>query len=317
VIQQWKVAVPWAAAGQVTIANGGDVGREASLYPSEAVQARDSSGTVPSSRVGERPAATASAPAGSALQTALDLVNQHRAFAGAAPLTADAKLTQAAQAHANYYVQNSADKSLAGMGLHNETAGKPGFTGASWTDRAKAAGYSNWAIDENMGLVGNATSMTNWCLGTINHRWNLLHPSAVHLGYGIATNPKVDVMDIGFSGTRPSVSLPTVYPGPGQTAVPTSADIAETPDPAPGIPRPLGFPITISFHTQDNVQFSEWALTDASGAPLQVYTYQKNWLKSFALIPAKPLAAKTTYNARISGVVNGQPFTKAWSFTTK
>jgi N-acetylmuramoyl-L-alanine amidase len=33
VIQQWKVDVPWAKAGQVTVANGGDIGAEAGLYP--------------------------------------------------------------------------------------------------------------------------------------------------------------------------------------------------------------------------------------------------------------------------------------------
>ncbi|MCL5027260.1 MAG: N-acetylmuramoyl-L-alanine amidase, partial [Chloroflexi bacterium] len=33
VIQQWKVDVPWAKAGQVTVANGGDIGAEAGFYP--------------------------------------------------------------------------------------------------------------------------------------------------------------------------------------------------------------------------------------------------------------------------------------------
>lgn len=33
VFQQWKVAVPWAAAGQVTIANGGDIARETGMFP--------------------------------------------------------------------------------------------------------------------------------------------------------------------------------------------------------------------------------------------------------------------------------------------
>jgi len=33
VLQQWKVAVPWAAAGQVTIANGGDVFKELGQIP--------------------------------------------------------------------------------------------------------------------------------------------------------------------------------------------------------------------------------------------------------------------------------------------
>ncbi|MBI2935006.1 MAG: N-acetylmuramoyl-L-alanine amidase, partial [Chloroflexi bacterium] len=37
VMQQWKVDVPWARAGQVTIANGGDIAKEAGLLPPEAV----------------------------------------------------------------------------------------------------------------------------------------------------------------------------------------------------------------------------------------------------------------------------------------
>jgi hypothetical protein len=36
VFQQWKTAVPWAAAGQVTIANGGDITKEAGLVPLDA-----------------------------------------------------------------------------------------------------------------------------------------------------------------------------------------------------------------------------------------------------------------------------------------
>lgn len=38
VLQQWKVAVPWAAPNQVTIANGGAIGVEVGLYPDFAVR---------------------------------------------------------------------------------------------------------------------------------------------------------------------------------------------------------------------------------------------------------------------------------------
>lgn len=37
VFQQWKIQVPWAAAGQVVVANGGDVGKEAGIYPAGAI----------------------------------------------------------------------------------------------------------------------------------------------------------------------------------------------------------------------------------------------------------------------------------------
>ncbi|HEX8682666.1 MAG TPA: hypothetical protein VF707_10165 [Ardenticatenaceae bacterium] len=38
VFQQWKEAVPWAAAGQVTIANGGDIAKELNWLPANALQ---------------------------------------------------------------------------------------------------------------------------------------------------------------------------------------------------------------------------------------------------------------------------------------
>ena len=310
VIQQWKVAVPWAAAGQVTVANGGEVGMEAGLFPAAALKpAPPADRAQPATRGGPRPTTPR--------EIALDITNQHRALAGAAPLTLDDRLNQAAQAHADYYVSNYGDPKLAGMGLHAETPGRPGFTGVSWKERAAAAGYSNYSVDENMGLVGDPRRMVEWCIETVNHRWNLIHPSAVHLGYGIATGPRVDVVNIGFSGTRPTVALPTVYPGPGQVGVPPSAMVYETPDPAPGVPRPLGFPITISFHVGDTVQFASWSLVDDAGQPLQLYTTQKSWLRSLALIPARPLRSGATYTATVNGTVNGQPFTKTWSFTTR
>jgi hypothetical protein len=214
-------------------------------------------------------------------------------------------------------VQNYGDKSLAGMGLHYETPGRPGFTGASWPDRAKLAGYSNRSVDENIGLVGNPQRTIDYFMDTINHRWNMIHPSAVHLGYGIATKPAIDVIDLGFSGTRPVESLPTVYPGEGQQGLPASSSISETPDPAPGVPRPLGYPITISFHLTDAVTWDQYSLVDAAGQSVQLFTSKKDWLRSLALIPAKPLKSATTYTVRVSGSVNKQPFAKTWSFTTK
>ncbi|HZQ97939.1 MAG TPA: hypothetical protein VFC93_03890, partial [Chloroflexota bacterium] len=36
VIQLWKVDVPWAKAGETTVANGGDVAKEAGLFPPDA-----------------------------------------------------------------------------------------------------------------------------------------------------------------------------------------------------------------------------------------------------------------------------------------
>lgn len=48
VFQYWKVAVPWAAAGQVTIANGGDLAKEAGMFPAGAVTPQPVPSATPS-----------------------------------------------------------------------------------------------------------------------------------------------------------------------------------------------------------------------------------------------------------------------------
>ncbi len=65
VIQQWKVDVPWAKAGDVQVANGGDVGKEAGIYPEQAIVPEPAGSTgAPAVQAGA-PAATAT-PSGSA-----------------------------------------------------------------------------------------------------------------------------------------------------------------------------------------------------------------------------------------------------------
>ncbi|MCL4544788.1 MAG: hypothetical protein M1118_09380 [Chloroflexi bacterium] len=51
VFQYWKEAVPWAAAGQVTIANGGDLAKEAGMFPATAITPGPAvpSGSIPPS----------------------------------------------------------------------------------------------------------------------------------------------------------------------------------------------------------------------------------------------------------------------------
>lgn len=46
VIQQWKVDVPWAKAGEVTVANGGDIAKESGLFPELALLPSNPDGTL-------------------------------------------------------------------------------------------------------------------------------------------------------------------------------------------------------------------------------------------------------------------------------
>lgn len=46
VFQQWKVNVPWAQAGEVTIANGGDIAKDANLLPAAATKPASARGLI-------------------------------------------------------------------------------------------------------------------------------------------------------------------------------------------------------------------------------------------------------------------------------
>jgi hypothetical protein len=242
-------------------------------------------------------------------------VNYYRALAGLAPLKLGSALNQSAQAHATYYRLNYGDPTLAGMGLHQETAGRPGFTGRDWPDRLRAAGGSG-TVDENMGLLGQPGAVVDAWVDTVNHRWNMLHPSAVSLGYGIDTQHPVDVLDIGFADAAGGTERPAVYPGPNQRDVPTRSGLWETPDPAPGVPRPVGYPITATFPLRATVTWGDPQLVDGAGQAVAIALSRKPWLRGLAIVPKAPLNHATTYRATLRGTVDGRSFEYAWSFTT-
>ena len=223
---------------------------------------------------------------------------------------------QAAQAHANYYVTNRDDP--ASGGLHTEVAGKPGFTGRSIGDRADAAGYPLGWVDETFGFLPPARTL-EWALGTVFHRYMFVHPSAVHIGYGSASadGTRAAVFNVGLSPRHTAdVPLPSVMPRSAAIDVPHTWDGAEWPDPAPGIPRPLGSPITLIFGLDDQVEWGDATVTAEGGAPVAVARSVSAWRRALALIPHAPLAPNTIYHVRVTGLRNGEPFTFESHFTT-
>ena len=107
------------------------------------------------------PAAPAAAPvntasalpsaAGSEDLAAFTLLNAEREHCGFGKLAQNAQLDAAAKAHADYQVINSVIS-------HLEVSGKPGFTGASPTNRIAAAGYADAGAnaDEIAGFIGTS-----------------------------------------------------------------------------------------------------------------------------------------------------------------
>ena len=90
----------------------------------------------------------APASTGDIATDAFNWMNYRRAQIGLAAMTRQAKLDQSALAHANYISLNGSGEG------HDETPGKPGFTGATPSARAQAAGYAAGA-SENISHTGN------------------------------------------------------------------------------------------------------------------------------------------------------------------
>ena len=296
VLQLWLVDLPWARAGEVTVANGADLAKQVGLLPANAL------------------AVVQPDPSDDPIVIA---VNEARATLGLPPLAKSPELMQAAQSHADYYVRNLGDPNSGG--LHTEVPGKPGFTGRRIFDRAKAAGYPLDWIDETFGFLDPARTL-DWALGTVFHRYMFVHPSAAHVGYGTASAGRTTatVFNVGLSPEHTApVPLPSVYPADGARGVPTVWDGAESPDPAPGVPRPLGPPITLQFGLDDRVAWTGASLHDQAGQTVPAVTSTSEWRRAIALIPRDPLRPATVYTVVATGLRNGTPFEFRSGFTTR
>src|SRR5688572_2877673 len=86
VIQQWKQDVPWAKAGETTVANGADIAKEAGLFAGESTKAEAAEGGAePQKAAAPAPVAApapapppASSAAASATQQAVERLNYYR-----------------------------------------------------------------------------------------------------------------------------------------------------------------------------------------------------------------------------------------------
>ncbi|MFF3916050.1 CAP domain-containing protein [Streptomyces sp. NPDC001852] len=138
-----------------------------------------------------KPTATASsspkptATASGATARVVQLVNAERAKVGCHPLTVNAELTRAAQAH-------SAD-----MAAHRNMS-HTGSDGSSPGDRITAAGYTWSAYGENI-AYGYATPeqvMDGW-MNSPGHRANILNCSYKEIGVGLAQPGSYWTQDFG------------------------------------------------------------------------------------------------------------------------
>lgn len=94
-----------------------------------------------------QPLMASSYPAGSAAAHMFNEINRIRTACGFGALRHDPRLDVSAQNHAEYLAKNG---SAASVDAHAEIPGKPGFTGATPSERALFAGYQSNLVGEGI-----------------------------------------------------------------------------------------------------------------------------------------------------------------------
>lgn len=129
IFQQWLTDTPFARAGQVIIANGGDVGKEAGLYPPLSVTPQ-AAANVPLSVVADQSASTTPTPTSAAAACNGD---EQMTFDPAAPVTGQTFSILVTSARPSTNIGLSGPLNPAFIGISS------GGKGTLWTWRAAAA----------------------------------------------------------------------------------------------------------------------------------------------------------------------------------
>ena len=259
------------------------------------------------------------AAAATAAAKALATVNATRAQAGLPAVQLDPHLTDSATSHTYYWLFNNATPSVAGLGIHQETPGLPGFSGAGIGQRAVAFGYSTERTAEDITHRGSPTAAVDDWVNSVFHRFPILRPDLVAIGYAQAEVGTINMQDMEFGYAAPGSAAPVPYPAPDQSQVPADFVDNELPDPVPaGHARTTGYPVTVTFAAGDSVTLTSFTLSGPDGAALDAYPLAPAFSteNSASLLPAAPLRTATTYTAHIAATVDGRAYDKTWTFTT-
>lgn len=232
-----------------------------------------------------------------------------RTQAGVRPLRPHPSLIAAARGHAAYL---ALDTKRSG---HSQTPGLPGFTGVGPLDRTAAAGYPGPA-GEVVGMGGNGRWLLDELMATVFHRILLLDPEVFEFGFG-GPEHRRGVINLGYDWKAGADAIAR-WPYPGQQSVIPSWNGLENPDPAPDLPRPYGYPVTISYPRaligSESIRVRSASL-DGPGGPVALRTGV--WGDRHAwLLPHKPLDPNSTYRVAFEVLAGGRVLTEQWGFHT-
>jgi uncharacterized protein YkwD len=257
-------------------------------------------------------AAASSGPKSNDAGAMLRVHNELRAAVGAPAVRADDRVTAAAQHHAEYLAR-------AGVIGHDETAGEPGFTGASVRDRLAAQGYADATASEVAASSDTGTEDVRFLWDLPYHRLGLMHPHAVVAGWGHADigghTATVGVIVFDFA---PAALERVRSPAAGQRVTGSWAG-EESPDPLPpGASRPVGYPVMVVYSNAAQVDLRSAKLADASGRDIAVSVVPQIYERDYvAVVPTAPLAAGARFRVRLELSVGGSDVVEEWEFETE
>jgi uncharacterized protein YkwD len=253
---------------------------------------------------------------------ALAKVNEFRQAAGLEPVVLDEDLNRGCRHHAHYLVVNHDHPATQGLGAHEEDAKLPGFTEEG--QRAGKAG--NIALGEFDPLA----SIDGW-MATLYHRVPILDPRLKRIGFCCARGPRlgwITVLDVLTGREAGLLPAPLTYPAEDQKNIPLSFPAGgEVPDPIPeDKDGRAGYPITVTFPTgkvpvnitgnlkdDKDQEVPVWFSSPKKPANPKFVQHQGN---TVCLIPMDPLRPSTSYRVQLQGELDGQAWSKTWSFTT-
>jgi len=260
--------------------------------------------------------------AGSLAPQALAYVNQFRQHAGLPAVVLDADLSRACRKHVNYLVQNYDHPKVKGLGAHEEDDALPGFS-----EEGRRAGKASVITQ---GFNYPLSSIDSW-MATLYHRLPLLDPRLVRIGASSAHGPRmgwVSVLDASTGKSPGNFQKPVIYPVDGQRDVPLAFPAGgEVPDPIPDDKDGrAGYPITVTFPSGKKLVNAAGSVQDGQGRNVPVWfsspekpanpNFVRHQANTICMIAQDPLQANTVYRVRVQVNVDGQPWEKAWSFTT-
>jgi hypothetical protein len=323
-------AVSFAAALALSACGGGGGGGGSSGSSSGTSSSNNgSSSTPPASTATSANVTTPQYAADSAQLAVFNTLNQQRQQCGFPAFVENTQLDQGSQSHASYMGHNG------GLITDTEVTANPGFTGATYADRAVHFGFP-----QNVGVGGGSGGYyTNATLTETEYGQQIAYDflsGVYHIGLAVWPSTEIGVgwneltyngfpeiqAAVSVSNFKPlSGSLPLTFPCQGTTGVAYSS-LGETPTP-PNTSGAWGTPVAVAGNVTDTIKLQSATMIDTSSNVITLQVMDSSNDPNHDIpayegvaYPKSPLAPNSTYSVSINGTINGAPFSRNFSFTT-